>query len=308
MDETQRLRLVTFVAGGGPPRIGAVTAAGRVVEFAAAARTLGESPLFDPADMTSLIAAGAAALAQARRLAAAPGDGPALDAVHLLAPVPKPPRNVYCVGWNYLEHVKEGEAMRMKTAELPDHPIFFTKGTGAVNGPFDPIPFDPMVSTCIDWEVELAAVIGRRGRNIAEAEAMDAVFGYTVINDVTARDIQQKKHGGQWFKGKSLDGHAPMGPWIVPAADLDPAGLRLVTRVNGEVKQDGNTRQMHFKLPRIIAELSLGLTLEPGDIVATGTPPGIGGARNPPEYLKAGDVLETEIVGIGTLRNPVQAV
>lgn len=303
MDGSQRLRLVTFIPGGGTPRVGAVTAAGRVVDFTAAAERL----LFDPADMVSLIAAGAEALAQARRLAAAEG-GATLDQVRLLAPVPRPPRNVYCVGWNYLEHFKEGEAMRMRSAELPEHPIFFTKGTQAVTGPFDPIPFDPKVSTCIDWEAELAVVVGRRGRNITEAAAMDHVFGYTVINDATARDIQQKKHGGQWFKGKSLDGHAPMGPWIVPASDLDPAALRVVTRVNGVVKQDGNTEHMYFKLPRIIAELSLGLTLEPGDIIATGTPPGVGGARTPPEYLKPGDVLETEIAGIGTLRNPIRAV
>ncbi|HEY0523721.1 MAG TPA: fumarylacetoacetate hydrolase family protein, partial [Stellaceae bacterium] len=129
-----------------------------------------------------------------------------------------------------------------------------------------------------------------------------------VINDTTARDVQQKKHGGQWFKGKSLDGHGPIGPWIVPAADLDYDNLHLVTRVNGVVKQDANTRQMYFKVPRIIAELSLGLTLEPGDIIATGTPPGVGGARTPPEFLKPGDVMETEIAEIGTLRNVVQRV
>jgi len=129
-----------------------------------------------------------------------------------------------------------------------------------------------------------------------------------VINDTTARDIQQKKHGGQWFKGKSLDGHGPFGPWIIPAAELDPAKLHLITRVNGVVKQDASTEQMYFKVPRIISELSLGMTLEPGDIIATGTPPGVGGARNPPEYLKPGDVLETEIVEIGVIRNIITQV
>ena len=176
-----------------------------------------------------------------------------------------------------------------------------------MNGPYDPIPYDPAVSTMIDWEGELAVIIGKRGRNISEAEAMHYVFGYTVINDTTARDIQQKKHGGQWFKGKSLDGHGPLGPWIIPAAELDYANLHLVTRVNGVVKQDANTKQMYFKVPRIVSELSLGLTIEPGDIIATGTPPGVGFARKPQEFLKPGDVMETEISEIGMIRNVITA-
>jgi 2-keto-4-pentenoate hydratase/2-oxohepta-3-ene-1,7-dioic acid hydratase in catechol pathway len=192
--------------------------------------------------------------------------------------------------------------------EYPAHPVFFTKGVNTVNGPYDPIPFDPAVSTAIDWEVELAVIIGTRGRNIEEADAMSHVFGYSVINDTTARDMQIKLHGGQWFKGKSLDKYGPIGPWIVPAADLDPSDLHLLLRVNGEVKQDASTAQMYFKVARIIAELSRGLTLVPGDIIATGTPPGIGNARKPPEFLKPGDVMETEIVGLGTLRNVIQAV
>ena len=298
MDDTQRLRLVTYVAADGAPRVGAVSAAGRVVDLGDVA-----------ADMPGLIAAGADGLARVRRrVAAAGGDGPAVEEVRLLAPVPKPPRNVYCIGWNYVEHFNEGAAMRLQPAQMPEHPVIFTKGTGAVNGPFDPIPFDPAVSEHIDWEAELAVVIGKAGRNIAEAAAMDHVFGYTVVNDTSARDMQQKKHGGQWFKGKSLDGHAPMGPWIVPAADLDPSDLRVVCRVNGVVKQDGRTAQMYFKLPRILAELSLGLTLEPGDVICTGTPPGVGAARTPPEFLRPGDVLESEIEGIGVIRNRIGQV
>ncbi len=164
------------------------------------------------------------------------------------------------------------------------------------------------MSTKIDWEVELAVVIGRRGKNLTEGEAMDHVFGYCVLNDTTARDVQQKRHGGQWWKGKSLDGHAPMGPWIVTADAFDPSSRRLVSRVNGVVKQDGNTSQMYFKVPRLLAELSLGMTLEPGDVLSTGTPPGIGHARTPPEYLRPGDVLESEVEGIGVLRNPIRAV
>jgi 2-keto-4-pentenoate hydratase/2-oxohepta-3-ene-1,7-dioic acid hydratase in catechol pathway len=228
--------------------------------------------------------------------------------VRLCAPIPDPARNVFAVGWNYVEHFEEGKGLRDANQTLPEHPVFFTKATHVVNGPYDPIPFDPGVSTQIDWEGELAVVIGRRGRNIPEEKALGFVFGFTVINDTTARDLQQKKHGGQWFKGKSLDGHGPMGPWIVTAAGFDHDNQHLVTRVNGVVKQDANTRQMYFKVPRIVSELSLGLTLEPGDIIATGTPPGIGYARKPPEFLKPGDVLETEIDGIGTIRNTIVAV
>ena len=145
-------------------------------------------------------------------------------------------------------------------------------------------------------------------RGLPEEKALDWVFGYCVLNDTTARDLQQVKHGGQWFKGKSLDGHAPMGPWIVTAQGFDPTDQHLLLRVNGVVKQDASTKQMHFKVPRLLAELSAGLTLEAGDILTTGTPPGIGHARKPPEYLKPGDVMESEISGIGVLRNPIKAV
>jgi 2-keto-4-pentenoate hydratase/2-oxohepta-3-ene-1,7-dioic acid hydratase in catechol pathway len=299
----EALRLVTFLPdAGAAPRLGAVRADGRVVDLSRAAL-----PGFDPARMVSLIEAGPAALDAVRRAAAA-GDGPSVETVRLLAPIPAPTRNIYAVGWNYLEHFAEGQAVRGTNAEYPAHPVFFTKGVNTVNGPYDPIPFDPEVSTAIDWEVELAVIIGTGGRNIREADAMGHVFGYSVINDTTARDMQIKLHGGQWFKGKSLDGHGPIGPWIVPAADLDPANLHLITRVNGAVKQDASTQQMYFKVARIIAELSHGLTLVPGDIIATGTPPGIGNARKPPEFLKPGDVMETEIVGLGTLRNVIQPV
>jgi 2-keto-4-pentenoate hydratase/2-oxohepta-3-ene-1,7-dioic acid hydratase in catechol pathway len=300
-----QLRLVTFAARASDPhRIGVVRADGRVIDIAAASGA-GTLP-FDPSDMVSLIAAGPAALDAVRRIAEEAKDGPMVTGVHLFAPIPRPPRNVYAVGWNYLEHYAEGQAAREQKTEYPEHPVFFTKGVHTINGPYDPIPYDPAISTQIDWECELAVIIGTRGRNISEADAMKHVFGYTVFNDTTARDVQNKRHGGQWFKGKSLDGHGPIGPWIVPAAGLDPDNFRLVTRVNGVVKQEASTKQMYFKVPRIIAELSLGLTLEPGDIIATGTPPGVGFGRKPPEYMKAGDVMETEIAEIGILRNVIQ--
>jgi 2-keto-4-pentenoate hydratase/2-oxohepta-3-ene-1,7-dioic acid hydratase in catechol pathway len=301
------LRLVTFATGPSDhPRVGAVKPDGKVIDIQAAAK--GGKLAFDPTSMVSLIAAGRPALDEVRRIADAATDGPMVDSVRLYAPIPNPARNVYAVGWNYLEHFAEGQAVREQKTDYPEHPVFFTKGVHTINGPYDPIPFDPKVSTQIDWECELAVVIGQRGRNISEADALKHVFGYTVFNDTTARDVQSKRHGGQWFKGKSLDGHGPIGPWIVPADQLDPDNLHLITRVNGVVKQDASTKQMYFKLPRIIAELSLGLTLEPGDIIATGTPPGVGSARKPPEFMKPGDVMETEIAEIGILRNTIQHV
>ncbi len=301
------LRLATFrPVAGGKPRVGAVTAQGTIVDLAQGAKAGGIRLSFDPSNMVSLIAAGPVAVTEARRCAAAEPGVP-LNSVRLMAPIPVPVRNTYAVGWNYLEHFDESLTAHAAKAALPKHPVFFTKDTHTVNGPFDPIPFDPAVSIMIDWEGELAVIIGKRGRNIKEADAMNYVFGYAVINDTTARDIQMD-HGGQWFKGKSLDGHGPIGPWIIAARDIDYNNLELTTRVNGVVKQHINTRQMYFKVPRLIAELSLGLTLEPGDIIATGTPSGIGAARNPPEFLKPGDILETEIDRIGTIRNEIRLV
>jgi 2-keto-4-pentenoate hydratase/2-oxohepta-3-ene-1,7-dioic acid hydratase in catechol pathway len=303
------LRLLSFAPTAGDEiRVGVLSEEGRIVDLGSVAGHLGMKLSFDPAQMISLITAGEKARDEVRTLLekASPG-GPRVEEVRLFAPIPVPRRNVHCVGWNYVEHFEEGKSLRDSGQTLPEHPVFFTKGTNAVNGPYDPIPYDPRVSTAIDWEVELAVIIGRRGKNLSEEEAMDHVFGFCVLNDTTARDIQQKKHGGQWWKGKSLDGHAPMGPWIVTSNGFDWSSRRLVSRVNGVVKQDGNTSQMYFKVPRLLAELSLGLTLEPGDILATGTPPGIGHARKPPEYLRPGDVLESEIESIGVLRNPIQA-
>lgn len=304
-------RLLSFRRGQAAPVVGALTASGRICDLGAAAKKAGRKLSFDAGSMVSLIAAGPRALDDVRALLAKATDADtlALSDVRLTSPLPSPTRNIYAVGWNYLEHFEEGAALRGPGgAEPPEHPVFFTKAVGTMNGPFDPIPYDAKVSTMIDWECELAVIIGKKGRNIAEANAMEHVFGFCVINDTTARDIQQKKHGGQWFKGKSLDGHGPMGPWIVPAAAVDYDNLHLLTRVNGVVKQDYSTKAMYFKVPRIVSELSLGLELVPGDVIATGTPPGIGYARKPPEFLKPGDVMESEIVGLGTLRNEIKAV
>jgi 2-keto-4-pentenoate hydratase/2-oxohepta-3-ene-1,7-dioic acid hydratase in catechol pathway len=256
-------------------------------------------------DMLSLIEQGAAGLARAGELIVPAESSLPLAEARLLAPIPRPRRNIICLGLNYLDHAQESFAARGREVRLPDYPVFFTKATGSINGPYDDIPYDAAVSSQIDWEGELGVVIGRGGRNIDEATAWQHVFGYTVINDVSARDIQTR-HGGQFFKGKSLDGSCPCGPAIVTADELpDPHQLRLVCRVNGVIKQEGHTGQMIFNIPAIIAHLSLGLTLEPGDLIATGTPAGVGFARQPAEFLRPGDVLETEIEGIGVLRNRV---
>jgi 2-keto-4-pentenoate hydratase/2-oxohepta-3-ene-1,7-dioic acid hydratase in catechol pathway len=296
------MRLVTFAPEkGAAPRVGLVRDGNQVLDLTQA----GGKPPFDPQDMVSLIAAGAKALAWLRKSAAKARKTLPLAKVRLLAPSPRPRKNVFCVGWNYVEHFEEGRAGRAQAQELPAHPAFFSKPPTAVIGPYETVPLHAGVTEKLDWEVEVGVIIGRGGINIQESGAWKHVFGYTVINDVSAREVQ-RHHGGQWFRGKSLDGTCPMGPWIVTADEVpDPHALRLTSRVNGAAKQDSNTSYMYFKIPRIIAELSAGLTLEPGDIISTGTPAGVGHARTPPEFMKAGDVLETEVVGIGLLRNRI---
>lgn len=255
--------------------------------------------------MLDIINGGAPAMALLREIEASPKTKPvSLTKALLKAPIPRPTKNVFCVGWNYLDHFAEGGAMLKDNRELPQYPVFFTKTPTTVNGPFDVIPTDDKVSTQLDWEVELGVIIGTTGKNIAEADAMRHIFGYTVINDVSWRDIQ-RRHGGQWHKGKSLDGTCPMGPCIVTADSLDPTGLDVECRVNGVVKQKSNTKHLYFKIPRLIHDLSEGMTLEAGDIISTGTPEGVGYARTPAEFMKDGDLMETEIQGIGVMRNPI---
>jgi 2,4-diketo-3-deoxy-L-fuconate hydrolase len=225
----------------------------------------------------------------------------------LAPPIGSPSRNVFCVGWNYLPHFEEGKSRRGPTEAqvIPSVPTFFSKATTAVIGPYASVSAHADITSLLDWEVELAVVIGRAGTGISEASALDYVFGYCVANDISARDLQ-KTHGGQWFKGKSLDRSCPLGPYLVSADEVpDPQQLELLCRVNGQLKQRSNTRHMVFPVRRIIEELSRGLTLLPGDVILTGTPEGIGAARNPPERLRPGDVLESEIVGLGVLRNTV---
>jgi 2-keto-4-pentenoate hydratase/2-oxohepta-3-ene-1,7-dioic acid hydratase in catechol pathway len=296
------MKLVTFSPlPAGEPRPGLLVDGRRIVDIPAA---LGASEA--TASMLGIIRAGAPVLERLRALAAKPPGGTvALADAKLHAPIPRPAKNVFCVGWNYVEHFEEGARKLHDDRELPKHPTFFSKVPTAVTGPYDTIPFPGHVSTAMDWEVELGMIIGTGGKDIAEADAMRHVFGYTVINDVSIRDVQ-RRHGNQWHKGKSFDGTCPMGPCIVTADALgDPNDLRVACRVNGVVKQDSSTKYLYFKLPRIIAELSAGMTLEAGDVISTGTPPGVGYARTPAEFLHPGDLLETEVERIGVLRNPI---
>jgi 2-keto-4-pentenoate hydratase/2-oxohepta-3-ene-1,7-dioic acid hydratase in catechol pathway len=252
-------------------------------------------------DLTSLIGQGSSAIDAARRLTSQ-GDRFALSDVVLCAPIGLPRRNVVCVGLNYADHVAESKSV--VAADAPKYPVFFTKPPSCVIGPDATIPWHPNVSTAIDWEVELAVIIGRECRDVDEASALDVVFGYTVANDITARDLQQRHQ--QWYKGKGLDGFCPLGPWIVTADEVgDPQTLDITLRVNGETKQQSNTSHMIFSVARLIAEWSAGMTLYPGDILLTGTPSGVGIGRTPPEFLKPGDLVEAEIAGIGVLRNVV---
>ncbi|MPZ23792.1 MAG: DUF2437 domain-containing protein [Dehalococcoidia bacterium] len=231
------------------------------------------------------------------------GETVALGDARLLAPL-KPAKNVFCVGLNYQDHITEGERAIGRKLDPQEVPIFFTKPPTSVIGPEDDVLVHQAVTTEVDWEAELAVVIGRGARNISYDDALDHVFGYTLVNDISHRDIQMKHR--QWFRGKGLDGACPIGPWIVTADEIpDPQALDVLCRVNGETKQSASTAQMIFDVRTLIESLSAGLTLEPGDILATGTPNGVGFARTPPEFLKAGDVVEVEVSGVGILRNPV---
>ena len=296
------MRLATFDAGRGP-RVGLVSADETLVPVA---DLIPEAP----EDMLGLIAGGDPLHARLRDVASRAQGGAKIATVRLLAPIPRPRRNVFCVGWNYSQHFAEGARLRAQTStpgqqEVPEFPALFTKNPATVTGPDSPIWFPAPHSEQLDWECELAVIIGRPGIDLTQDGAMDHVFGYTCANDVSVRDVQ-RRHGGQWFKGKNFDSHLPLGPWIVTADELDPSALRIQTRVNGTVKQDSNTRFMVFQIPRLVQEFSVGCRLEAGDILITGTPEGVGFARTPPEFMKIGDVVEVEIEGIGILKNTVQ--
>jgi 2-keto-4-pentenoate hydratase/2-oxohepta-3-ene-1,7-dioic acid hydratase in catechol pathway len=224
-----------------------------------------------------------------------------IDKVTLLSPIPRPNKNIFCVGKNYAEHVIEmGSA-----ADIPKHVMVFTKAPTTVIGPNEQVLNHQNVTNQLDYEGELAVIIGKKGRAIKKEEALDYIFGYTILNDVTARDLQARHK--QFFIGKSLDTTCPMGPWIVHKSAIDnPNKLHIETRVNGEVRQSSNTENFIFLIEDVISVLSAGMTLEPGDIIATGTPAGVGKGFNPPKFLQPGDQIEITIEKIGTLRNTIE--
>jgi len=297
------MKLVTFTQCG-RTRLGVIADDGdTVIDLSVAAPEL-------PADMPGLISGGRKALAAARaaiktrkKAARLP-----LERVRLRAPIPEPRRNILCIGKNYFDHAlefdKSGFNATTGADAVPEVPIIFTKAPTTVIGPNDPIPsrLDPTKS--VDYEVELAVVIGKGGRGITRRNAFKHVFGYTIINDVTARHLQSRHK--QWFLGKSLDGFCPMGPWLVTADEIkDVRKMRVQTRVNGDLRQNALVKDLIFDIPTLIKTLSMGMTLVPGDIISTGTPAGVGIGFKPPRFLERGDVVTMSIDGLGVLENPV---
>jgi 2-keto-4-pentenoate hydratase/2-oxohepta-3-ene-1,7-dioic acid hydratase in catechol pathway len=277
---------------------------GQVVDLGSAAAARLNIP---GQSLTAVIAAGPPAQVAVRALIdAAPRAAlMALEDLELLAPIPRPAKNVFCVGRNYVDHVKEGAIARATSAVLPKVPQFFTKPPTAVIGPGASIRVAPELTAELDYEIELGVIIGTGGRDIRPGAAFEHVFGYTIVNDVTARDLQRSHE--QWFKGKALDTTCPLGPWIVTRDEITaPGELELTLTVNGEIRQHARCSQMIFDIPTIIASLTAGLTLEAGDIIATGTPAGVGFSFKPPRFLNDGDTVVARIEGIGELANKVE--
>ncbi len=287
------MRIATY-SYQGQRHVGQVSADGRqVTPFVLTPQQarLGAQPLID-------------AMVSGQALPALAGTPLALSSVRLEAPLPVPRRNVWCVGRNYHAHAKElaASVFKASNADPQAWPIVFTKVPECVVGPSDDVRLPgAAISAQIDYEAELAVVIGKGGKNITQADAMNHVFGYTVVNDVTARDVQMRHQ--QWDMGKSFDTFCPMGPWIVTADEMDGRKTRVRCWVNGELRQDGPTENMIFDIPTLIETISRGITLYPGDIIATGTPAGVGMGLNPPRYIATGDVIRIEIDGIGEIQN-----
>jgi 2-keto-4-pentenoate hydratase/2-oxohepta-3-ene-1,7-dioic acid hydratase in catechol pathway len=295
------MRLVTFslnTTTDAPLRLGAQVG-DRVVDLSAAAEASGTEL---PGDLLSLVRAGQTAWDAAEALlATGPTATHALSEVTLHAPLR--PGKIIGIGLNYVEHVAESHRTLDTDRDLPDRPVLFSKPSTAVTGPGQPILHNGDLTAQLDWECELAVVIGRTAFKVSEEDAWDHVFGYSIMNDISARD---QRRSGQWFFSKGQDSYAPFGPAVVTPDELgDPTDLKLSLQVNGETKQDSSTRHMLFGIPRLIADISSGVTLEPGDVISTGSPSGVGAAQVPPQFLRPGDLVEATIEGIGTLANPV---
>lgn len=265
-----------------------------------------------PADMLAFIDLGPNAIRKTSELLASyKKDWPVgttlpLANVKLLAPIPRPRKNIFGIGLNYVEHVAESSKTLDTSKELPKQPVIFSKPPTTVVGPGDAIEHNANITQQMDWEVELAVIIGRRASRVTEEDALSYVFGYSVMIDISARDCRR---AGQWIYSKGQDSYGPFGPCIVTADEIaDPQSLDLWLTVNGNEKQRSNTRHMLFDVRHLISDISAGITLEPGDIIATGTPEGVGAGRNPQEWLWPGDIVVACVEGIGTLRHPVVAV
>ena len=306
------MRFISYEFAG-QAAIGLLTGPGQqhIIPLAAGGRRyLGQTEL--PSSMQALIEQGDAALEKVRAIATKAAKDPdsgiqlRLDQVRLLAPIPRPAKNIFCIGKNYAEHAMEFEKTADPSIAIPQYPVIFTKAPTTVIGPGAGIKCHSLITRALDYEVELAVIIGKQGSYIKPEEAMDYVFGYTILNDITARDLQ-KQHL-QWFRGKSLDTSAPMGPCLVHKSEIShPDKLTVSLKVNGETRQHASTADFLFSIPTLISTLSQGITLEAGDIISTGTPAGVGAARKPPQFLQPGDRLELTISTIGTLINTVIA-
>ena len=303
------MRLVTYRSHPtAAARLGAI-----VGDYVVDIARLGDEAGIDlPDDMLAFIDLGPDAVTQTSRLLADCAEQRPVGVAHplvnvkLLAPIPRPRKNIFGIGLNYVEHVAESSRTLDTASALPTQPIIFTKPPTTVIGPGDAIEHNAKITQQLDWEVELAVIIGRRASRVTVDDALDFVFGYSVMIDISARDCRR---AGQWIYSKGQDTYAPFGPCIITADEiLDPQSLDLWLTVNGQEKQRSNTRHMLFKVNELIADISAGITLEPGDVIATGTPEGVGAGRSPQEWLWPGDVVVACVEGVGTLRHPVVAV
>ncbi len=298
------MRFVTFSSpDNATSRIGVVQG-DTVVDLAAALA----GTVAIPQTLLAYISAGKAFHAQTEQALAAATvpDSTRFDISSVQLHAPLRPTKVVGVGLNYVEHVEESSRTLDTDKDLPTRPVLFAKPATAVTGPGAPIWHNGELTAQLDWECELAVVMGTEAKHVAEADALDYVFGYSIINDISARD---QRRSGQWFFSKGQDSYAPFGPMVVTADEIgDPHTLQLSLTVNGDQRQNGNSKHMLFKIPTLIADITSGMTLEPGDVIATGSPQGVGAAMNPPTFLQPGDVVACTIDRIGTLSNPVVAV
>ncbi len=303
------MRLVTYRASvEAPARLGFIDG-----DYVVDVAMLGDSLGLDlPDTMLDLIDLGPLAVTQLQdvvdqtRPSWPIGAALPLVNVKLLAPIPRPRKNIFGIGLNYVEHVAESSRTLDTSKDLPKQPVIFSKPPTTVIGPGDAIEHNKAITQQLDWEVELAAIIGRTAKRVEKDKALDYVFGYSVMIDVSARDCRR---AGQWIYSKGMDTYGPFGPCIVTADEIpDPQALDLWLTVNGVIKQKSNTKHMLFDVKTLISDISAGITLEPGDIIATGTPEGVGAGRNPQEWLWPGDVVEAYVEKIGQIRHPVVAV